>query len=77
MIKDKTGAILAKGFYDPDSKLAFRILAHQNERLDEDLLDRRLGRALTLRRTLFHGQNTTGVNVACFMAPPYIPFLLQ
>lgn len=60
ILKDKRGTILAKGFYDPDSKLAFRVCALQSERLDDALVASRLHRALALRRMLFDGRDTTG-----------------
>eukprot|EP00775_Hariotina_reticulata_P004315 gene4315-4568_t len=50
----------ATGFYDPKSQLVFRALAVKERRLDDTLIQARLTRALTLRRRLFHKQETTG-----------------
>jgi 23S rRNA (cytosine1962-C5)-methyltransferase len=54
LLKDRSGEILAKGFYDPASALAFRVCALQ-ERLDTTLVEQRLARALHLRQRLQFG----------------------
>ncbi|GFR40255.1 hypothetical protein Agub_g827 [Astrephomene gubernaculifera] len=54
LLKTADGEILAKGFYDPASKLAFRSLALQRDgKLDEQLVVGRLERAAQLREALF------------------------
>jgi 23S rRNA G2069 N7-methylase RlmK/C1962 C5-methylase RlmI len=42
------------------SQLAFRAVAVKERRLDDDLVARRLARAVELRRRLFGGQDTNG-----------------
>lgn len=59
LLKYKDGEILAKGFYDPKSKLAFRVLSLR-ERLDNELLATRLSQAVTLRQHLLQSTLTTG-----------------
>jgi 23S rRNA (cytosine1962-C5)-methyltransferase len=50
LVKDpRDGTILAKGFVDPSSPIAFRALATR-ERLDDDLVRERLRRCAALRR---------------------------
>ncbi|PNW79253.1 hypothetical protein CHLRE_09g407900v5 [Chlamydomonas reinhardtii] len=53
LLKTADGEILAKGYYDPASKLAFRTFALQKDKLDESLIAARLGRAAALRDALF------------------------
>ncbi len=59
LIKDKSGVILAKGFYDPDSHLAFRVLTLAKENVEPELVKRRLLAAIEFRREFF-GPETTG-----------------
>eukprot|EP00882_Tetradesmus_deserticola_P027143 GHRQ01030013.1.p1 GENE.GHRQ01030013.1~~GHRQ01030013.1.p1 ORF type:complete len:115 (+),score=26.71 GHRQ01030013.1:276-620(+) len=61
LVKTKEGDIIAKGLYDPKSKLVFRALAVKERRLDDSLVEARLQRAVALRRRLFEGQQTTGM----------------
>ena len=51
--------------YDPSSPLAFRVLAVRDQRLDEQLIEGRLSRAVDLRRRLFDDALTTGVCNCC------------
>jgi 23S rRNA (cytosine1962-C5)-methyltransferase len=51
LVKAADGTILAKGFVDPASPIAFRALATR-ERLDEDFVLGRLGRCADLRRAI-------------------------
>jgi len=60
LVKDRDGTLLAFGLYDPQSPLAVRVLAIENERLDDHLIATRLEIALNLRRAFFKGQKTTG-----------------
>ncbi|WIA17529.1 hypothetical protein OEZ85_014360 [Tetradesmus obliquus] len=60
LVKTKEGDIIAKGLYDPKSKLVFRALAVKERRLDDSLIEARLQRAVALRRRLFQSQDTTG-----------------
>ncbi|GAX83279.1 hypothetical protein CEUSTIGMA_g10705.t1 [Chlamydomonas eustigma] len=53
LLKDKSGDILAKGFYEPGCNIAFRAIALGKDRLDDNLISERLQRALALRRRLF------------------------
>ncbi|GIL70950.1 hypothetical protein Vretimale_4050 [Volvox reticuliferus] len=59
LLKTVDGEILAKGYYDPGSKLAFRTFALQREKLDEQLVTARLERAAELRDVLFQPYDTT------------------
>lgn len=59
MVKDRDGSLLAFGMYDPNSPLAVRVIAVEEERLDDALIEQRLERALALRRRLF-GHDTNG-----------------
>ncbi|KAF5834297.1 S-adenosyl-L-methionine-dependent methyltransferase [Dunaliella salina] len=58
LCKTKNGQIIAKGFYDPKSPLAFKSLALVNERLDDGLLQRRLHRSWNMRMQLFDRAST-------------------
>ncbi len=54
LLKAADGEILAKGYYDRDSRLAFRALTTAaKERLDSVLVEARLSRAAALREALF------------------------
>lgn len=55
VLKDKSGQILAKGFYDPGSPLAFRVCA-LTQRLDSDLIEQRIVSAWQLRKRLFSSE---------------------
>ncbi|KAG2487614.1 hypothetical protein HYH03_013753 [Edaphochlamys debaryana] len=59
LLKTADGDIIAKGFYDPGSKLAFRALAVERDRLDDSLVSARLGRAMELRAALFAPYDAT------------------
>ncbi|MBI1880938.1 MAG: class I SAM-dependent rRNA methyltransferase [Chloroflexi bacterium] len=60
LLDNKKGREIARGFYDPHSPLAFRVCATQpGETLDERWTEKRLARALALRRALFD-ERTTG-----------------
>lgn len=58
LVKTKEGDIVAKGFYDPTSALAFRVCAVKERRLDDQLLELRLHRALQLRQRLFDDETS-------------------
>ncbi|KIZ00780.1 putative SAM-dependentmethyltransferase [Monoraphidium neglectum] len=60
LIKTKDGDIIAKGFYDPGSQLAFRAVAVRERRLDDALVAARLERAVAMRQRLFEGADTDG-----------------
>jgi 23S rRNA (cytosine1962-C5)-methyltransferase len=59
MVRDRDGSLIAFGFYDPESPLAFRVVALERERLDDALIEKRLADAVALRRRLFD-DTTTG-----------------
>ncbi|GLC36377.1 hypothetical protein PLESTB_000768300 [Pleodorina starrii] len=59
LLKTADGDILAKGYYDPGSKLAFRSFALNRDKLDEQLIAARLGRAAALRGALFEPYDAT------------------
>lgn len=58
MLKDKDGSLLAFGMYDPESPLTMRVCALEKERLNDELIERRLRQAVTLRGQLFDDQTT-------------------
>lgn len=61
LLKAKDGEILSKGYYDPQSKLAFRsFVVNPKERLDDQLVQSRLERAARLRSRLFNPEETNG-----------------
>lgn len=62
VLKDKSGEILAKGMYDPDSHLAFRILTTGKENVDKELVSKRITDAISFRKKLFDS-NTTGYRI--------------
>ena len=52
-VKSATGQFVARGYYNPHTDIAIRILAHSNdEPIDDDFLSKRISRALTLRQVL-------------------------
>ncbi|PNH07406.1 Ribosomal RNA large subunit methyltransferase I [Tetrabaena socialis] len=59
LLKTPEGEILAKGYYDPASKLAFRTFALQKDKLDDALVAGRLERAMRLRAELFEPYDRT------------------
>src|SRR3954463_5825916 len=59
MVRDKDGSLLAFGMYDPTGPLAVRVCALEREKLDDELILRKLEAALELRRTLFD-ESTNG-----------------
>src|SRR5215207_2224137 len=59
MVRDKDGALLAFGMYDPTGPLAVRVCALEREQLDDDLVRAKLDAALQLRRTLFADDGRT------------------
>ena len=59
LVRDKDGALLAFGMYDPTGPLAVRVCALEREKLDDELILSKLDTALTLRRTLF-SEHTNG-----------------
>ena len=59
LLRAKDGSVVAQGFYDHGSHLAFRACAVNPQRLDNQLIGSRLAQALGLRRQLFD-QQTTG-----------------
>ncbi|MFH2202670.1 MAG: class I SAM-dependent rRNA methyltransferase [Elusimicrobiota bacterium] len=56
-------AVAARGYYDPQSPLAFRSCAVDDEELDETWAIGRLNRALDIRRRLFTEDTTTAYRV--------------
>ena len=60
MVRDKEGALLAFGMYDPTGPLAVRVCALEREKLDDDLIVAKFEAALALRRTLFADGTTDG-----------------
>lgn len=52
LLKDKSGKIIAKGMYDPESQLVFRVCALQGEELDDQLIIRRMQSAISLRKSI-------------------------
>src|ERR671912_552145 len=52
MVRDKDGALLAFGMYDPTGPLAVRVCALEREQLDDDLVRGKLDAALDLRRAM-------------------------
>lgn len=62
ILKDKSGVILAKGFYDPASHLAFRVLTVDKETLEPELIKNRIARAFDFRAHSF-GADTTGYRI--------------
>ena len=60
MVRDKEGALLAFGMYDPAGPLAVRVCALEREQLDDDLVRAKLDAALALRRALFDASATDG-----------------
>jgi 23S rRNA (cytosine1962-C5)-methyltransferase len=58
MVKDKDGSLIAFGMYDPKSALAVRVLARDEERLDDALIESRVRRACELRNNIFSSSNT-------------------
>jgi 23S rRNA (cytosine1962-C5)-methyltransferase len=58
LVKANDGTILAKGFADPTSPIAFRALATR-ERLDEDFVIAKLRRCAELRRAILPPATTT------------------
>jgi hypothetical protein len=73
LVKTKDGTIVAKGFYDPGSPLAFRALAVKERRLDEALITARLTAAAALRKQLFDPSRTTGKFGRAAARPPRSP----
>ncbi|NJN93938.1 MAG: hypothetical protein HC875_07515 [Anaerolineales bacterium] len=60
LLDNKKGREIGRGFYDPHSPLALRICTTEpDEKLNERWAQKRLERALALRRTLFD-ERTTG-----------------
>ena len=59
LVRDRDGALIAFGMYDPESPLAVRVCAVEQERLDDALVVERLEAALALRRTV-RSPETTG-----------------
>ncbi len=59
LVRDKEGNLIAFGMYDPESPLAVRVCAVEQERLDEALIRERLEAALALRRSV-RSEHTTG-----------------
>lgn len=62
ILKDKSGDIIAKGFYDPESHLAFRVLTVEKENLEPELIRKRISRAINFRAQSFGG-DTTGYRI--------------
>lgn len=59
LLDNKKGREIARGFYDPTSPLAFRAgTTEPDEPLDESWAERRLQRAVALRRRLFDARTT-------------------
>ncbi len=50
---DSHNQFLGRGFYHPHSLIAFRLLTHQRERIDEAFFEKRLTGALILRQRLY------------------------
>ena len=60
LLEDKRGRIVAAGYYDPESPLAFRACsAERRERVDDAWAEAGLDAAVALRRTVL-GPDTTG-----------------
>jgi 23S rRNA (cytosine1962-C5)-methyltransferase len=58
MVRDKDGALLAFGMYDPTGPLAVRVCALEREKLDDDFVHAKFEAALELRRTLLNDRTT-------------------
>lgn len=57
-VKSSTGQFVARGYYNPHTDIAIRILTHdENEAIDQDFLRRRIRSALALRE-VFDPQST-------------------
>lgn len=54
-LRDHGGAPLGKGFYNPNSLIAFRLLTRTEEEIDFQFFQRRIERALALRTLLYPG----------------------
>lgn len=58
-LKAESGAFLARGYLDPESPIAARVLTlDERTRVDESLALRRLDAAIALRKTMLAGQST-------------------
>ncbi len=51
-VYDKSGALFGRGFYNPRSQIALRMLAHGDVPIDDDFLRQRIATAVALRREL-------------------------
>ncbi len=61
ILLDARGREVARGFYTPDTPLAFRVgTVNEGERLNERWAERQMSRALSLRNMLFDPTVTTG-----------------
>jgi len=59
-VKSATGAFVARGYYNPQTDIAIRILTHDlDEAIDADFVRRRIRRAIELR-SVFDPNETTG-----------------
>jgi 23S rRNA (cytosine1962-C5)-methyltransferase len=58
VLKDKAGTIIAKGLYDPESHLAFRVFTTGKENLDSEVIAKRIKSALKFRRDAFDASTT-------------------
>jgi 23S rRNA (cytosine1962-C5)-methyltransferase len=64
LLEDKSGKILAQGYVDPTTPLAFRVCAQgPGARADDPWAEAALERAVQLRERLFSGEDTTGYRV--------------
>jgi 23S rRNA (cytosine1962-C5)-methyltransferase len=57
------GTPIGRGLADPGSPIAVRLWTHGQEAIDAGLFERRVARAVTLRRRLFDGSDTTAYRV--------------
>ncbi len=61
LLNNKKGREIARGFYDPNSPLAFRVCTlHPSELLNDTWAIKRVERAISLRQLLFSDRQTTG-----------------
>lgn len=58
ILKDKAGTIVAKGLYDPESHLAFRVFTTGKENLDSEIIAKRIKSALKFRHNTFDASTT-------------------
>ena len=57
-LRDHAGKFLGKGFFNPNSLIAFRLLTREEEEIDARFFELRIAEALKLRTRLFPRSNT-------------------